>query len=200
MSMRIGVIGAGSIGRTLAGRLADAGHDVMVGVRDISRAPGDLRGAAVGNVGEAIGHADVTIVAIPGLGLESFVEEWAAAIGSRIVIDATNNVAGGGPLHGMAHWSERAPDTPVFRAFCTAGWETFADPSYGGVDADLFYCGPAGQHAEAVERLIQDVGLRPVRVGDADAADVIDGVTRLWLTLAFQQGRGRGITVKLLER
>lgn len=200
MSRRIGIVGAGSIGATLAARMAAAGHEVVVGVRDPSRAPDDLQGARSAGVAEAIDHGEVVIVAIPGANLAAFVSEWAGAIGSRIVVDATNNVAGGGPLHGMAQWADRAPDTPVFRAFCTAGWETFADPSYGGLQADVFYCGPDGKPAEAVEGLIADIGLRPVRVGDAGAADVIDGVTRLWFTLAFQQGRGRGITLKVLER
>jgi predicted dinucleotide-binding enzyme len=39
--------------------------------------------------------------------------------------------------------------------------------------------------------LIRDVGLRPVRAGGLEAADVVDGVTRLWFALAFSGGWGR---------
>jgi len=49
-----------------------------------------------------------------------------------------------------------------------------------------------------VEQLVADVGLRPIRVGDIDAIDVVDGVGRLWLTLVFRQGRPRRVAFRLL--
>jgi hypothetical protein len=49
-----------------------------------------------------------------------------------------------------------------------------------------------------VEQLIADVGLRPVRVGDIDAIDVVDGAGRLWLTLVFRQGYPRRLALRLL--
>jgi hypothetical protein len=48
--------------------------------------------------------------------------------------------------------------------------------------------------------VIAAVGTRPVRVGDIDAADVVDGITRAWFALAFAEGRGRQIAFKLLGR
>jgi hypothetical protein len=36
----------------------------------------------------------------------------------------------------------------------------------GDIQADLFCCGPAGASQIAAERLIRDVGLWPVRMGD----------------------------------
>ena len=35
--MKIAVRGTGSVGRTLAGRLADVGHDVVIGTRDVEQ-------------------------------------------------------------------------------------------------------------------------------------------------------------------
>ena len=46
--------------------------------------------------------------------------------------------------------------------------------------------------------LIADVGLRPVRVGDIDAIDVVDGVGRLWLTLVFRGGHPRRLAFRML--
>jgi predicted dinucleotide-binding enzyme len=42
------------------------------------------------------------------------------------------------------------------------------------------------------------VGLRPVRVGGLDCADVVDGVTRLWFALALHQGHGRHLGLRVL--
>src|SRR6266700_4191576 len=72
----------------------------------------------------------------------------------------------------------------INRAFNTYGWENFADPLYQGVPGDLFYSGPAGSSQTVVEQLISEVGLRPVRVGDADQADLVDSLLPFWFTLA----------------
>lgn len=204
MSRRVAVIGTGNIGRTLARRLAGAGAEVRIGARD----PESLRTREfasnnptipVSPLDEAIAASDVVIVAIPGASLEAFIEQSGAAIGARVVLDATNRV-GGETLHGLEHWHRLAPNAAVFRAFCTAGWETFADPDFNGVQADVFYCGPDGAAREVAEEIIEAIGVRPVRLGDVNAAALVDSVTRLWFTLVFDAGRGRNITLKLLER
>jgi hypothetical protein len=100
-------------------------------------------------------------------------------------------------MHHVAEWTCDAPDAAVFRAFNTMGWENFAEPSFDGIAADLFYCGPAAR-LEEVEHVIRAVGLNPVRIGDIDTADVLDGLTRLWFTLAFAGGRGRRLAFRLL--
>jgi hypothetical protein len=38
-----------------------------------------------------------------------------------------------------------------------------------------------------------------VRIGGIDAADTLDGVTRLWFQLAFAEGMGRRLGVRLLR-
>ena len=204
MSTRIAVVGAGIIGKTLTRRLTLAGVTVQIGVREpASTAARALRAelpdAAVAPIGSAIEASDVVVVAIPGASLEAFVVKHAAAIGSRVVLDATNHL-GGETLHGLTHWQRHAPDARVVRAFCSSGWETFADPSFHGVQADLFYCGPDGEAQTVAERVITAVGLRPVRLGGEESADLLDGIAKLWFQLAFREGRGRDIAFKLLER
>ena len=110
------------------------------------------------------------------------------------MIDATNDV-GGERLHHAEAYAEHAPGARLVRAFNTLGFEMFADPSVGGEVADLFWCGPDDA---GVERLIADVGLRPVRVGGIDAIDVVDGVGRLWITLVFREGRPRRLAFRML--
>jgi 8-hydroxy-5-deazaflavin:NADPH oxidoreductase len=110
------------------------------------------------------------------------------------VIDATNDIRGQRLHHADAH-RESAPGARLVRAFNTVGFEVLADPSFGDETADLFWCGP--EDAD-IERLIADVGLRPVRVGDIGAIDVVDGVGQLWLTLVFHEGLPRRLAFRLL--
>lgn len=201
--MKIAVIGAKTIGSTLARRWAQAGHEIMFGVRTVdnpaTQALAEELGAAVGVVAEAIAFGDVVVFAIPGSAMEETIRMHGPALDGKIAIDAANRM-GSGPLNSAAAFSAHAPGAQCYRAFNSLGWENFADPLYGDTSADLFYCGPAGTGQAAVEQLISDVGLRPVRVGDGGQVHLVDAVGALWLALVFGQGMSRQIAFKVLAR
>lgn len=200
---KLAVIGAGIIGRTLARRWTEAGYPVVFGVRSPDDADltafADGIGAARGTINNAIASADVVLVAINGAAMEHAVPDMAAALGDRIVIDATNNT-GGATMNSIALISKHAPAARVYRAFNSLGWENFADADYDGVNGDMLYAGPAGPGQETVEQLIGATGLRPIRVGDATRSGIVDDFVKLWFTLAFEQGLGRGVGFKILTR
>jgi predicted dinucleotide-binding enzyme len=181
---RIGVIGSGNIGATVGEAWQRAGHDVVYG----SRSPDPPRTVAIA---DAIADAEVVLLATPGAAVPQLLAEHGAALDGRVVIDATNDI-GAERLH---HAEAYVLGPRFVRAFNTLGFEIFAEPWIGGDVADLFWCGPEDA---GVEQLIADVGLRPVRVGDIDAIDVVDGAARLWLTLVFRQGRPRRLALRLL--
>jgi predicted dinucleotide-binding enzyme len=91
--MRIGIIGAGNIGGTLARLFADAGHEVVL---SNSRGPDTLRheegdGVSAGTVEEAAEHGEIVVLAIPfGAYSEMPVDE----LSDTTVIDATNYYPG----------------------------------------------------------------------------------------------------------
>jgi 8-hydroxy-5-deazaflavin:NADPH oxidoreductase len=184
---RIAVVGSGNIGRTIGDSWRRAGHEVV----HASRSPQPPRTVAIA---DAIAGADVVLLAVPGAAVPGLLAEHGPALDGRVVIDATNDV-GAERLNHADAYARFAPGARFVRAFNSLGFEMFADPTVGGEVADLFWCGP--QDA-GVEQLIADVGLRPVRVGDIDAIDVVDGATRLWLTLVFRQGHPRRLAFRLL--
>jgi 8-hydroxy-5-deazaflavin:NADPH oxidoreductase len=183
----IAVIGSGNIGGTIGEAWRRAGHDVAF----TSRSPEPPRTVAIP---DAIAAAEVVLLAVPGGAVPDLLAEHGPALDGRVVIDATNDI-GGERLNHAEAYAEHAPGARFARAFNTLGWELFADPQIGGETADLFWCGPEDA---GVEGLIADVGLRPVRVGDIDAIDVVDGAGRLWLTLVFRQGHPRRLALRLL--
>ena len=183
----IAVIGSGNIGATIGEAWRRAGHDVAFA----SRSPEPPRTVAIG---DAIAGAEVVLLAMPGAAVPQVLAEHGEALGGRVVIDATNDV-GAERLHHAEAYAEHAVGARFARAFNTLGFEMFAEPSVGGEVADLFWCGPENA---GVEQLVSDVGLRPVRVGDIDAVDVVDGAARLWLTLVFRQGHQRRLAFRML--
>jgi predicted dinucleotide-binding enzyme len=183
----IAVVGSGNIGATIGEAWRSAGHDVVFA----SRSPEPPRTVAMA---DAIGGADVVPLAVPGAAVPDLLAEHGDALEGRVVIDATNDVGGERLSHPEAY-AQHAAGARFARAFNSLGYELFADPSVGGDVADLFWCGPDDA---GVQELIADVGLRPVRVRDIDAIDVVDGVCRLWLTLVFRQGHPRRLAFRML--
>lgn len=187
--MRIAVIGRGNIGATLGGKWAAAGHGVTYGARD-------PQAADEAGVEESVSEAEVVVLAIPGAAAKEVLAGLGERLSGKVVVDATNDVGGGGKLHAL---DELASGGLPVRAFNTLGWENFADPVVAGTRADLLFGAEDGPARAVAEQLIRDVGLEPVWVGGADAFDVVDGVTRLWFTLAFQRGLGRRLAFKVLR-
>lgn len=88
--MRIGIIGAGYIGRSVAGAAVKAGHEVMV---SNSRSPGTLFsltgtvGCKAGTTDEAAAFGEMVLVAIP---LHAYRSVPMAPLEGKIVLDASN--------------------------------------------------------------------------------------------------------------
>ena len=201
--LRVAVLGAGNIGGTLGRKWVAAGRQVAFGVSD----PGSPRAEALrGEVGEnatiigveqALDGAEVVVLAIPGRAVDELIQTQSGRLAGKTIIDATNRM-GGGPMNSVAALSAAAPSAHVYRAFNSLGWENFAEPVFGGVQADLFYAGPDDAARETVEQLIGDIGLRPVYVGGTDQVGIVDAVTSLWFALALGQKKGRRLAFKML--
>ena len=201
--MKINVIGAGNIGGTLGSKWAAWGHEVIFNVRDPQAMKVQSLLAKAGQKATAVSlyasveTADVVLFAIPGSIMPETVTQLGSRLDRKILIDTTNNV-GRSPMHSLDLLRQNTKGSAIFRAFSNLGWENFADPVIAGEQIDLFYCGDAGDGQKAVDTLIADIGLRPIYVGGVDQAGIVDALTRLWFTLALQQGRGRHLAFKLL--
>ena len=183
-SMKIAVIGTGNIGRTLGGRWSTAGHDVVYGSRAGSGdGPG---GAPLTSVAEALGDAEVVVLAVPGPAVADVAAANGAALAGKVVIDAANRI-GEPEVNSRAAITTAAPQAHYVRAFNTLGWENFADPPAGA--AMFFAADPAAR--PAAEELITAVGVEPVFAGDADASGTVDALLPLWFALVKHNGGHR---------
>ena len=199
--MKIAVLGTGNIGGTLGVKWASAGHEIIFGTRDprsqkvvalLERTGGAARAARVARATEA---GDVVLLATPWAAVPAVVQANAVALEGKVVIDATNNFTGP-VINNLAAILDAAPSARVYRAFNSLGWEIFADPLVGGVQADMFFSGPEGDARHLVAQLIADVGVRPIWVGDNDQVALVDNMGALWVNLIFNQGWGRRLAFK----
>ena len=198
----IAVLGAGNIGPTLARKWTAAGHHVTLASRNPDtpalRDLADGIDARTATHADAVRDAEVVLVALPGDAVAAVAAALGDALDGKVVIDATNDL-GAAEMNSIATVTRHAPAAVPVRAFNSLGWENFAEPDFGGTQADLLWCGPDGNTGALVERLIADVGLRPVRVGGLDQLRTVDMLANLWFALALGQGRGRHLTFKVLS-
>ncbi len=193
--MDITIIGTGFIGTTLGRALVGAGHHVTFGSRHADEGVGgvDVPGADVVSVGDAIARADVVILALPGSAVGDLAAAHGPALAGKLVIDATNQM--GAPVANSR--SDLPPTVRYARAFNTLGGENMADPVFTDGPADMFFSAPE-EDRSTVETVIEDVGLRPIYVGE-DQEVLIDALFQLWVALAIRQGRGRRLALRLLD-
>src|SRR5512135_2142903 len=106
--MKIGILGTGTVGQTLAGKLVELGHDVMVGTRDVAvtqaRSEPNPYGlppfsawlrehpeVKLGTFAEAAGHGGVVINATNGMGsLDTLQQAGADRLADKILMDIAN--------------------------------------------------------------------------------------------------------------
>jgi len=202
--LKIAVLGSGKVGGTLGAKWARAGHEIKFGVRDPEekrrRADPELASFKVLylTVAEAIRDADVVLFAVPTSEVAGIIATHGSQLDYKILIDATNDFRSD-QMSKVKELVAAAPSAKVFRAFNSLGWENFEQPDFDGVPADLFYCGPKkGDASVTMQALIEEIGLRPIQIGDLDQVAVVDSIVRLWFSLAVDLGLGRHLAFKTL--
>ena len=102
---RVGVIGSGVVGETLANGFLKHGYDLMRG----SREPAKLAEwktkaggrAAVGTIAEAAAFGEIVVLAVKGTGAEAAVKACGSALNGKPVVDTTNPIADAPPVKGV---------------------------------------------------------------------------------------------------
>jgi len=211
--MRIGILGTGMVGQALAGRLAELGHDVMIGTRDVAAALARTKPDNYGNPGfgpwqkqnpkvrvgtfsETGAHGEILVNATSGGGsIEALRQAGAAGLAGRVLIDVAHplDFSKGMPpslsvcnTDSLAEQIQRAfPGLRVVKALNTTNASVMANPSaVGGGDHTLFICGNEAQAKATVVALLRTFGWKDiVDVGDITAARGTEMLLPLWLRL-----------------
>jgi predicted dinucleotide-binding enzyme len=185
--LKIGVIGAGRIGGTLASLWVKAGHEVLVS----SRHPAELEGLArslgprarAGTPREAALFGDVVLVSVPYGALPQVGRDLAKELAGKVVLDTGNPYPerdGDMALEarrkgtGVAS-AELLPGVRLVRAFNALGWRTLQSEAHRA--GKLVAIPVAGDDEEALRvarRLVTDAGFEPVVVGPLSRARLFD--------------------------
>jgi predicted dinucleotide-binding enzyme len=201
--MRLAVIGAGNVGKTLGAALRARGHTVIYGTRDPAKASD--RNAKT--VAEALHGAEAVILATPWSETEALVCEHAEDLAGKIVLDATNPInpnftrlAVGFDTSGAELLQSQARKAKFYKAFNTTGASVMAKPHFSAGNAAMFVAGPGGPDKETVLRLVADVGFEAIDAGELRAARLLEPLALLLIQLGMSKTQGRDVALVLARR
>ena len=217
--MRIAVLGTGVVGRTLAGKLVQSGHDVVLGSRSATNEAAVGWAAEAGprakaaTFADAAAQAEVIINATPGtVSLEVLAAASTKNIAGKVLIDVANPLdhsAGFPPslsisnTDSLAETIQRAfPTARVVKALNTMRADVMVAPDrLADGDHDVFMAGDDAGAKEVVAGLLQEFGWRPEHIRDLGPLEAARGMEMwlpLWLRIFLNQGN-RVFNIKVVS-
>jgi len=218
--MKIAVLGTGTVGHALAGRLVELGHEVMMGSREAGNPKGTDWAASAGpnafsgSFGQAAAMAELVINATPGaVSLAALSEAGAANLDGKVLLDVSNpldHAAGFPPSLSVCNTDSIAetiqrtfPRSRVVKSLNTVGAPVMVDPrrlAYG--EHDMFLAGNDPEAKRVVEGLLRDFGWQPGRIRDLGGLDAARGMEMwlpLWLRIFMKQPQGKPFNLAIVS-
>lgn len=211
--MRIGVLGTGMVGQTLAGRLAELGHEVFVGTRDpaetLARDGRDRYGnppfkawrearpnVGFGTLAEAARHGEVVINATNGSAtLDALDAAGEKSLAGKVVIDVANPLdfsKGMPPSLTVCNTDSlgeqiqrRFPKAKVVKTLNTVNASVMVAPgAVAGGDHTIFVSGNDAGAKKTVSDILRQFGWKDiVDLGDITTARGTEMLLPIWVRL-----------------
>ncbi|MFH8341799.1 NADPH-dependent F420 reductase [Streptomyces sp. AM6-12] len=201
--MRYGVLGTGEVGRTLAGRLVELGHEVTLGSRTADNpvarewATAAAGRAHAGTFAQAAEAGEAVINAVSGrVALDALRAAGAAHLDGKILVDVCNPLSFEDGLprldpvesDSMGERIQRAfPGARVVKTLNTVNVTVMVDPARVPGEHHLFVCGEDAEAKERVTAWLGDFGWPAGRVldlGGITAARATEMYLPLWLRMS----------------
>jgi len=204
MPDRIGILGSGDVGRTLAAGFAGRDWMVRVGTRNPDALAEWRDGVAgdveLGSFAEAAAFADLTVLAVRGTAVSDVLDlAGRDAFADTVVLDTTNPLAfdGDGPprlaFGGTDSLGERVqatlPDASVVKCFNTVSHLQMVDPEFERDTPRLLVCGDDPAAKDRVDDVLRGLGWPGSRdAGDIESARYLEALVPLWVILGGAMG------------
>jgi hypothetical protein len=202
MKKKVGVIGSGVVGRTLADGFIKHGCQVMIGTRhpeklhewNRSNGPKGL----VGTFEAAAQFGDLIVLAAQGGGAESAVKMAGVEnLAGKTILDATNPIDNKPPTNGVLHYftsfeeslMERlqriAPEARFVKAFSCVGSMHMVNPDFGGLQPTMFICGDSEEAKHEASEVCEMFGFDVYDMGGVEGARAIEPLAMLFCIPGF---------------
>ena len=202
MSTKVGIVGSGIVGQTLANGFVTHGYDVMIGTNTPGKRE-ELKSktkgkAKVGSFEDAATFGEIVVVATKGAAAEAALKAAGiASLKGKTVIDTTNPIADAPPVNGVLQYftsqneslMERlqaaAPEAHFVKAFSCIGNAFMVNPDFNGVRPTMFICGNHDGAKSEVKTILDRFGFEVADMGTAEGARAIEPLCILWCIPGF---------------
>ncbi|HRY30626.1 MAG TPA: NAD(P)-binding domain-containing protein [Elusimicrobiota bacterium] len=202
--MKIGILGSGIVGVTLANGFIKHGYAVLLGTNDKTKYA-DLKTKTAGKAGigsfeEAAQFGEILVLAVRGRAAETVIKKVGLEkFKDKLVLDTTNPIADDEPVNGvlkfftsldgslMERLQRAAPSARFVKAFSCIGNAFFVNPDFGGVKPTMFICGNDAKAKEQAVQILTQFGFEPADMGSVEAARAIEPLCILWCIPGFLQ-------------
>jgi predicted dinucleotide-binding enzyme len=199
--MRIGILGTGTAGQTIATRLVQLGHDVKLGSRSATNekaatwVTGAGEHATQGTFADAGVFGEIVFNCTPGtVALAALNEAGAENLKGKIVVDVSNplDFSHGFPptlsvcnTDSVGEQIQRAfPDVKVVKALNTMTAPLMVNPAALPGDHEVFLCGNDADAKTRVTELLRSFGWHGILdLGDITGARGMEMILPIWLRL-----------------
>jgi 8-hydroxy-5-deazaflavin:NADPH oxidoreductase len=200
--MKVGVIGSGSVGQTLAAGFVRHGHEVMIGTREPAKLADWLKKnpkVKVGSFSETAAFGEVVVLAVKGsIAADVLRSAGAKNLEGKLVIDACNPIADDAPpVNGvlqfftekntslMEELQKDFPGAHLVKAFNSVGAPRMVNPEYKAGKPTMFICGNDDGAKATTTKILDQFGWEVADMGKAEAARAIEPLCMLWCILGF---------------
>jgi hypothetical protein len=203
--MKIGIIGAGNMGRAFARRIIAAGHEVAIASKDLEHAEaaakaagGRARAVPLSGVGRG---SDLIIAATPA-GAQVDALQGAGDLTGKTVVEIANplksDLSGMTVGHTTSFAEEVARELPgarIVKGFNTVFAQVLEEaPALGGRRPSVFLAGDDAAAKSKVMELAESIGFEPIDSGPLSNARYLEpmGFLNIWLGYVAKWGTGIG--------
>jgi len=203
--MKIGVLGTGEVGKTLANAFLATGHYVIMGSREAAspkalawvQAAAAGSAASTGTFADAAKFAEVVVLVVAWEGAENALHlAGAENLAGKVVIDATNplrfapGLAPGLTLGHTDSGGEQVqrwlPGAHVVKAFNSVGYSQMFKPDFPGGPPDMFICGNDNGAKKTVTDILMSFGWSTIDIGGIEGSRVLEPLCVLWVDYAMR--------------
>jgi predicted dinucleotide-binding enzyme len=198
---KVGILGSGDVGKTLAKGFLKHGYQVAIGsdhAEKLAEFKRENPQMETVTFEQAAQSGDIVVLCIKGTIAEKIIEKIKRHLSGKTVIDTTNPIADAPPENGvlkyftsfeqslMERLQKIAPDAQFVKAFNSIGSGLMINPDFrDNTKPTMFICGNNDDAKKKVYEILEKFGFEIEDMGKAESARAIEPLCMLWCIPGF---------------
>jgi predicted dinucleotide-binding enzyme len=201
--MKVGVLGSGTVGKTLASGLIKHGYEVTLGTRapqqeDVASWAATAPGASTGTFRDAANFGDLLILSVLARAVEDVIRlAGRENFRGKVLIDTNNPIKDAPPVDGVLEYftgpsqslgekiQSLLPEAKVVKAFNSVGAALMVNPHFEQGTPTMFICGNDANAKNQASEIARRFGWEPYDCGSMVAARALEPLCMLWCIPGF---------------